>query len=119
MAPFLDQSIDLANNKAERPKLPKQPSSKEKSRQADQAATIPSDQSRPKTSTGLRGNSILQKDIAPSGASPGMLQQPSSNLPTKNNFSMPGAKTNSHLAASQPQGKPKSSELRAVERRSS
>ena len=62
MAPFLDQSLDPADNTRnnERGPLPKQPSSKDKSRQ-DPSAALTADQGRPRTSTGMRGNGIFHK----------------------------------------------------------
>ena len=87
MAPFLDQSLDTAVQRDARAPLPKQPASKDKSRQ-DQQSALQGDQSRPKTSTGMRGNGIFQKiggtheEVNPHS----ILPSQNSNLPTKTNF---------------------------------
>ena len=68
MAPFLDQSLDTAVQGAQNSNQRKQPQSKEKSRQ-DPASALNGDQSRPKTSTGMRGNGLFRgTDDGPSAA---------------------------------------------------
>lgn len=89
MAPFLDTSLDATNHQRDsgaRPPPSKQPSSKDKSRQDANGGQLGGDQSRPRTSTGIRaGNQMFHPKIGVSvDDSSNQMQQPS--LPTKSNY---------------------------------
>jgi len=58
MAPYLDQSLDTAAQMDARVGLGKHMIGKDKSRQ-EQSTALTGDHSRPKTSTGMRGNGIF------------------------------------------------------------
>ena len=101
MAPFLDQSLDIANHSRDRPTLAKQPGSKEKSRQ-ETATALTGEPGRPKTSSGMRGNGIFHKMGGTTEEGHSILPPQQNNLPTKSNFSTLQKTSNSnHLAKSQ------------------